>query len=70
MDKVSPPADVIEVQIFADNGKEGREAAEKAAKHFTKAGKRVAVRYPPEQFDDWNDVLPHWREQPVGDWEF
>ena len=70
MDKVTLPADVIEVQIFGDNGKEGHGAAEKARDVFTKAGKRVAVRYPPEQFDDWNNVLPHWREQPVGDWEF
>ena len=70
VDKVSLPADVIEVQIFGDNGKRGHEAAEKARDVFTTAGKRVAVRYPPEEFDDWNEALPHWHKRPAGDWEF
>ncbi len=70
MDKVTLPADVIEVQIFGDNGKEGHEATEKARDVFTKAGKRVAVRRPPEGFSDWNDALPHWHERSAGDWEF
>jgi len=33
-------------------------------------GKRVVVRRPPDIFGDWNDVLPHWHERPVGGWEF
>ena len=70
MDKVAMPADVIEIQVFGDNGKEGHGAAEKARDVFTKAGKRVAVRYPPERFNDWNDALPHWHARPAGDWEF
>ena len=70
MDKMTMPANVIEVQIFGDNGKEGHEAAMKARDVFIRTGKRVAVRYPPEQFSDWNDALPHWHERPVCDWEF
>jgi hypothetical protein len=69
-DRVTIPASVIEVQIFADNGEPGQEAAAKARDVFTKGGKRVAIRRPPESFDDWNEILPHWHERPVGDWEF
>jgi len=64
------PAEVIEVQIFADNGDAGRAAARKAAEHWTARGKRVVIRRPPDPFSDWNDALPHWHERPVGAWEF
>ncbi len=70
LDRVTIPDDVIEVQIFADNGAPGKEAAAKACDVFTAAGKRVAIRHPPEAFGDWNDTLEHWRERPVGDWEY
>ncbi len=69
-DRVAIPADVIEVQIFADNGAPGQEAAAKARDIFTKAGKRVAIRRPPKGFGDWNNALPHWHERPANDWEF
>jgi hypothetical protein len=68
--RVTIPSSVIEVQIFADNGTPGQEAAAKARDVFTKAGKRVAIRRPPERFSDWNEILPHWHERPVGDWEY
>ncbi len=70
LDRVTIPDEVIEVQVFADNGAPGKEAAAKACDAFTAAGKRVAIRHPPEAFGDWNDTLPHWRERPVGDWEY
>ncbi len=57
LDRGVIPASVIEVQVFGDNGDKGHEAAEKAAKRFTEDGHRVAIRYPPEQFGDWNDAL-------------
>ncbi len=69
-DRVAIPAGVIEIQIFADNGTPGQEAAAKARDTFTKAGKRVATRRPPEGFGDWNSALPHWHERPADDWEF
>ncbi len=68
-DGVAIPADVIELQVFADNGAPGQEAAAKARDVFTKTGKRVAIRRPPQGFGDWNDALPHWHERPVQDWE-
>jgi DNA primase len=67
---VAIPDNVIEVQIFADNGAPGKGAAGRACDAFTAAGKRVAIRRPPEFFSDWNDALPHWQKRPVGDWEF
>ena len=54
---VALPPEVIEVQVFADNGDAGRAAAEKAAEAFTRDGRRVALRYPPPAFGDWNDAL-------------
>ncbi len=69
-DRVAIPAGVIEVQIFADNGAPGQEAAAKARDTLTKAGKRVAIRRPPEGVGDWNNALPHWHERPANDWEF
>ncbi len=68
-DRVAIPADVIELQVFADNGAPGQEAAAKTRDALTKAGKRVAIRRPPESFSDWNDALPHWHERPAQDWE-
>jgi len=67
---VAIPADVIELHLFADNGNAGREAAWKAAEHWTALGKRVVIRRPPDVFDDWNDALPHWHERAVGEWEY
>ncbi len=69
-DRVAIPVGVIEVQIFADNGTPGQAAATKARDTFTKAGKRVAIRRPPQGFGDWNDDLPHRHERPADDWEF
>ena len=69
-DGVAVPPQVSEIQIFADNGEVGEEAALNAAKVFAAAGKRVFIRRPPSQFDDWNSVLPHWQKRGSQDWEF
>lgn len=50
------PPEVIEVQIFGDNDAAGRSAADRAAEVFTRMGKRVALRFPPSRFKDWNDA--------------
>lgn len=50
------PPEVIEVQIFGDNDAAGHEAADKAAYRFTREGKRVALRFPPPAYKDWNEV--------------
>ena len=57
MDRVALPEQVIEIHIFGDNGKSGHDAAEKAALIFTNQGRRVALRYPPPEFGDWNNAL-------------
>ena len=57
MDRVGISPEVIEVQIFGDNGEEGHAAAEKAAEAFTLQGKRVCLRFPPSELGDWNDVV-------------
>jgi hypothetical protein len=69
-DAVTIPDEVIEVQIFADRGEEGEQAAQQAKDHFLNMGKRIAVRRPPQGCDDWNDALPKWSKRPVEDWEF
>ncbi len=51
------PPEVETVDVFADNGVPGREAAERAADRYTHEGRRVVIRYPPPAFGDWNDVL-------------
>lgn len=51
------PPDVIEVQVFGDNGERGREGAEKARQAFNEQGRRVVLRFPPAGFGDWNDFL-------------
>ncbi len=67
---VTIPDDVIEVQLFADRGDEGEQAAQQAKDHFLNTGKRVAIRRPPQDCGDWNDALPKWCERPVEAWEF
>ena len=57
LDRLWLPPEAREVHIFADNGAAGYEAAERAAKAFQAQGRRVVVRFPPEQFGDWNDAL-------------
>ncbi len=57
IESVAIPTAVIEIQIFGDHGQAGHDAAEKAAKRFTRLGHRVALRFPPEPFSDWNDAL-------------
>lgn len=54
---VKLPIEVDEVHLFADNDAPGREAADKAADAYNRQGRRVLLRFPPEQFNDWNDVL-------------
>ena len=41
----------------ADNGIPGHEAAERAAKAYQAQGHRVVLRFPPERFGDFNDLL-------------
>ncbi len=51
------PPETLEVHLFADNGAPGHEAAERAARVYQGQGRRVVVRFPPEKFGDFNDLL-------------
>ncbi len=57
LDRLWLPPEAVEIHLFADNGTPGREAAERAAKAYLAQGRRVVVRFPPEQFGDFNDLL-------------
>ena len=63
LDRIDVPDDVIEIQIFGDNGEPGHEAAEKAAEKLTIQGQRVVLRFPPKSFGDWNDALQALRKE-------
>lgn len=55
MHRVTVPAGVRELHIFADNDEAGRAAAERAA--YANRFRRVVLRYPPDGCKDWNDAL-------------
>ena len=57
LDRLWLPPEALEVQVFADNGTPGHEAAARAAKAYQAQGRRVVVRFPPAEFDDFNDLL-------------
>jgi DNA primase len=48
------PDTVQELHIFSDNDDAGRLAAERTAHEHRH--RRIVVRFPPEQFKDWDDV--------------
>ncbi len=62
---VEVPKEVIEVQIFGDNGAPGHEAAQKAAEAFKHQGRRVFLRFPPPGFDDWNSFLQSQKSEAI-----
>ena len=54
MHRVRVPDDVTTLHIFVDNDDAGRAAAERTAHEHRH--RRVVLRFPPEQFKDWDDV--------------
>ncbi len=57
LDRLWLPPEAREIHLFADNGAPGHEAAERAARVYQAQGRRVVVRFPPEKFGDFNDLL-------------
>jgi hypothetical protein len=57
LDRLWLPPEALEVQMFADNGTQGHEAAERAAKAYQAQGRRIFLRFPPDDYGDWNDFL-------------
>ena len=57
MARITIPATVREVHIFADADDAGRSAAEAAASQFSRSGIKVIVRRPPDGHNDYNDFV-------------
>ena len=57
LDRLWLPPEAVEIHLFADNGTPGHEAAERAARAYEAQGRRVFLRFPPRNYEDWNDVL-------------
>ncbi len=57
LDRLWLPPEAVEIHVFGDNGAPGHEAAERAAEAYQAQGRRVVVRFPLDQFGDWNDAL-------------
>ncbi len=57
MKEVIVPPEVEQVLIAADHDKAGIEAAHALARRFLREGRRVRIAVPPEEGDDWLDVL-------------
>jgi hypothetical protein len=55
--KIELPPDIKRVTIFGDNGPAGRKAAMRAVETYTAQRRKVTLRFPPEQYGDFNDVL-------------
>jgi DNA primase len=54
MHRVRIPDHVHELHIFVDNDDAGRAAADRTA--YAQRHRRVVLRFPPDQFKDWDDV--------------
>jgi hypothetical protein len=57
MKEVALPPEVKEVVIAADHDKAGIEAAHALARRLLREGRRVRIAVPPEEGEDWLDVL-------------
>lgn len=54
--RITLPDSVREVHLFVDCDGAGKVAAERAADIYTRAGRKVLLRWPPEGCGDWNDA--------------
>lgn len=57
MAKLSPDSNYPQINLWADNNLAGRRAARDFAVHWTADDHVVRIMWPPEAFEDWNDVL-------------
>jgi putative DNA primase/helicase len=57
LSKIAIPAHVGELHIFADADDAGRNGARAAAEHYAAQGIKVAVRFPPNGFKDFAEVV-------------
>ena len=61
MDRIWLPEGVERIIVFGDNGEEGHKAAHKASLAYHARGLECEIEFPPDEFNDWNDV--HHRKQ-------
>jgi putative DNA primase/helicase len=54
---ITVPDSIRIVHVFGDNDPTGKVAAEKAAERHTREGRKVHLRFPPKNWNDYNDVL-------------
>jgi putative DNA primase/helicase len=57
MDRIWIPEGVERIIIFGDNGEEGHKAAHKASLAYHARGLECDIEFPPDEYNDWNDVL-------------
>lgn len=57
LNRISLPACAREIHIFGDNDAPGELAARSAGDRHSRQGRKVFLRFPPEEFDDWNGLL-------------
>jgi len=57
LEAVALPQETREVHLFGDNDGPGREAIARAAASVTEGGRTAVLRFPPEEFKDWNQAL-------------
>jgi phage/plasmid primase-like uncharacterized protein len=66
MKEVIVPPEVEQVLIAADHDRAGIDAAHALARKLLKEGRRVRVAVPPEEGDDWLDVLVRVKDGAAG----
>ncbi len=66
MKEVIVPPEVEEVVIAADHDKAGLEAAHALARRLLREGRRVRLAVPPEEGEDWLDVLARVKDGAAG----
>jgi putative DNA primase/helicase len=60
-DQIALPASVGHLILFPDNDRGGEIGAAAAARAYASAERKVETIWPPDRFNDWNDVLREGR---------
>lgn len=64
---IAVPDSITRLILLPDNDRGGRIGAAKAAEAYAMPGRRIETLWPPQGFNDWNDVLRAGGKG-VGDW--
>jgi hypothetical protein len=55
-----------ELHVFADDDASGRAASERIEKYHRLLGRRVVLRLPPVEFEDWGAIAIAMRQERTG----